>query len=570
MRILTILFIFVLSLYSKPIKDSIITDFAYSTDGRGFVSIQEIDDFIDDEFTLRFTLNLKVLKDEKYYLRMMVNSDYIKSSSYKYIIKNDYPVMELDKNMPNEIFVTFDYQSHVPLLQVHTFSQFEYEYIYTNEKIIFGLTYGIMFCALLYNLAFYYFNRQKSFLFYSSLQFFSIGLLSLIAMPVKLFYFIFQYMNIFDILVNLIIIFSILFSMEFLNTKKLIPKIHKALVFMLILTFVDIPVILFTEGTILYKYIPTFVPIGILLFSAFFIVKKGYKPAIFYITGWMVLFVSVFIVDMEYFDVHETYLLHFAFPLEALIFSFAIGYKVKLMDLEKQQSEQLLIHQSKLASMGEMVANIAHQWRQPLTHLSYVNMNLKAAYDSEKLTPAYFDKKSNEINEQIEFMSSTINDFRNFFKIDKKIEKFGVLDSFENTYSLLNASFKHSCINVNVHCEKELFVKSYKSEFSQVVFNILNNAKQALVERKVSEPCINVEIKEYRKKLLLTISDNALGIESKILDKVFEPYFTTKEEGMGIGLYMSKVIIEQHMKGRLSVKNISNGVSFEISLPLIK
>ena len=240
------------------------------------------------------------------------------------------------------------------------------------------------------------------------------------------------------------------------------------------------------------------------------------------------------------------------------------------MELEKQQSEQLLVHQSKFASMGEMVANIAHQWRQPLTHLSYVNMNLKAAYDTKKLTSDYFDKKTNEINQQIEFMSNTINDFRNFFKTDKRIEKFGILESFESTYRLLNATFKHCSIEVKVKCEEEIFVNSYKSEFSQVIFNILNNSKQAIEEKKINNPKIVINIAEQNKKVVLKISDNALGIPKNIINNIFDPYFTTKEDGMGIGLYMSKVIIETHMKGKLEVKNIPNGVLFEISLPLIE
>ena len=325
--------------------------------------------------------------------------------------------------------------------------------------------------------------------------------------------------------------------------------------------------IFFYEETILYNYIATFFPLGVMVGSAFFAVRAGNKPAVFYIIGWMVLFVCVFLVDTDIFDVNDNYMMHFAFPVEALVFSFALGYKMKLIEVEKQKNEQLLIHQSRLASMGEMVANIAHQWRQPLTHLSYAHMNLKTAYDQEKLSGQYFDKKTKEINEQIEFMSHTIDDFSNFFKTDKKMGKFGVLNTFEKTHRLLTASFKHNSIEVVVLCEKEFYVNSNENEFSQVLFNILNNAKQELIEKRIAEPIINVQIQEDKKNVILTICDNALGIDEKIIDKIFLPYFTTKDSGMGIGLYMSKVIIEQHMNGTLKVENIPNGVLFEICLP---
>ena len=484
-----------------------------------------------------------------------------------YILKDDLPIYELNSSSTTEIILNLDYGSSLLLLDFDIFTQMEYDYILQNEKLIFGLTYGIMFCALLYNLAFFYFNKDRSFIYYSLLQLSSITLLLIIRFPVKLFSFSFQYLNIFDFTVDLVIVFSLLFTMSFLNSKKLLPKIHILLYSILIFTYIDMILIVFYEETVLYNYVATFSPLAVVVGSAFFAVRAGNKPAVFYIIGWMIVFVSVFLVDTDILDVmNDLYLLHLAFPAEALVFSFALSYKIKLLELAKQKNEQLLIHQSRLASMGEMVANIAHQWRQPLTHLSYAHMNLKTAYEQQKLSDKYFDKKTKEINEQIEFMSHTIDDFSNFFKTDKKVKKFGVLSTFEKTHRLLTASFNHKSIEVEVQCEKELFINSYENEFSQVLFNILNNAKQELIEKQIHEPIIKVHIQERKKSILLKISDNAMGIDKKIIDKIFEPYFTTKDSGMGIGLYMSKVIIEEHMNGTLKVEDITNGDLFEISL----
>jgi len=571
MKIYLILLIFVINLYSNHanIRESLIKDVLISTQNGIYENIKNIGDFDKKIFKVKFLLNPRILKEEKYYLRLKVQEEYIKSSNIKYTLKDGLPIYEIRFDSPSELILDLDYKNDLPLLQVDLFTQIEYEYILKNEQLIFGLAYGIMFCALLYNLAFFYFNKDKSFLYYSFLQMSSITLLLIISSPIKLFYYFFQYFNIFDFTVNLVIVFSLLFSMSFLNTKKMHPKIHILLLSILILTCIDMILILFYEETILYDYVATFFPLGVMVGSAFFAVRAGNRPAIFYIIGWMILFVSVFLVDTDMFDVNDNYMMHFAFPLEALVFSFALGYKMKLLEVDKQKNEQLLIHQSRLASMGEMVGNIAHQWRQPLTHLSYAHMNLKTAYEQEKLSGEYFDKKTKEINNQIEFMSHTIDDFSNFFKTDKKEEKFGVLNTFEKTHRLLTASFKHSSIEVEVLCENELYVKSYENEFSQVLFNILNNAKQEFIEKNITDPKIQVEISSVNKYVILKISDNALGIDENIIDKIFEPYFTTKDSGMGIGLYMSKVIIEEHMNGSLKVENISNGVLFEISLPKV-
>ena len=542
MRYLLILVLFTLNMYSNSLKESIVGDVSISTDGTIFKPVQEFIDFDAKVFAVKLVLNTQLLEEENFYLKILIPKEYLTSSNLEYEMMDNFPVFKITKTTPKILLISVDYKNSNPIFQVKLYSEFDYKYLMRHEKLFYGIVYGIMFCALLYNLAFYFFNRQKSFLYYSSLQFFSIIMLVIISTTPIYIYLMYQYFNIFEFTVNFIILFSILFSTEFLNTKKVIPIMHKILLCVLVLTFIDSLIIVFNESTLLYKILPTFLPVGLLVLSAVLIVKKGNKPALFYLVGWLILFICVFIVDTEAIDLNEVYLLHFAFPTEALIFSFALGYKIKLMEKEKQKSEQISIHQSKLASMGDMIANIAHQWRQPLTHLSYANMNLKAAYEQDKLTPAYFDKKSDEINTQINFMSNTINDFSTFFKTDKKRELFNLYDSCTSTINLLDATLKHNNIKVAIQCEKQIFINSYKNEFSQVIFNILNNAKEEFISKNIQEPKINIEITESDKEIVLFLSDNALGIDKKILDKIFEPYFTTKESGMGIGLYMSRVI----------------------------
>jgi signal transduction histidine kinase len=235
-------------------------------------------------------------------------------------------------------------------------------------------------------------------------------------------------------------------------------------------------------------------------------------------------------------------------------------------ELEKQQNETILINKSKLASMGEMIGNIAHQWRQPLTHLSYIIMNLKAAYENDKLDKKYLEKKTDEANKQIEFMSHTIDDFRNFFKISKQKEEFSLIECINESINLLNESFKSLDIKLNFNYTENFRIRTYKGEFAQVIFNLLNNAKDEFIKQEIKDAKIIINIIKKEENILIEIIDNAGGISEKIIKKIFEPYFTTKEKGLGIGLYMSKVIIEKNIGGKLEVENTINGAKFIIYL----
>lgn len=241
---------------------------------------------------------------------------------------------------------------------------------------------------------------------------------------------------------------------------------------------------------------------------------------------------------------------------------FALFYR-KLIASQKQL--QNLTYQSKLASMGEMIANIAHQWRQPLTHLSYLLMNLKTAYVKDKLTAEYFEKKTNMANAQIKYLSDTIDDFRDFFKNTNAKESFSLTDSINEVLNLLKDSFNHHEIKIETTLDDSLYVKAYRGEFLQVIFNILNNAKDEFKKRRIKNPLINIKTYSTKRYIEVVISDNAGGIKEELLEKVFEPYFTTKDKGLGIGLYMSKIIIEKS-DGKLEVKNIKVGASFCIKL----
>ena len=233
------------------------------------------------------------------------------------------------------------------------------------------------------------------------------------------------------------------------------------------------------------------------------------------------------------------------------------------------EQEQILIQQSKLASMGEMIGNIAHQWRQPLAEISAIHMNMKVTYDFDKFNKEYLKAKIKEANHLTNYMSQTISDFQNFFKPQKEKEEFSIQKACSDANFILQSSLKYHGINLECELVEDSIVLGYKNEYSQVILNILSNAKDVLLERKVLDPTIKMQIKTGDNYAIVKIQDNGGGVEEEILEKIFEPYFSTKHktQGTGIGLYMTKNIIERNMNGFVNARNKDLGALFTVKVP---
>ena len=245
--------------------------------------------------------------------------------------------------------------------------------------------------------------------------------------------------------------------------------------------------------------------------------------------------------------------------------------KVEIEVSKQREKENLLIQQSKLAALGEMIGNIAHQWRQPISAVSAIMMNIKWTAISQGVDKKFIDERMIEANEQLKYMSQTIDDFRNFFKPNREKEIFELKENVKKAYKIMHATLENYNINLQVFCKSEIKVYGYANEFSQVVLNLVSNAKDVLIQRKIEKPKIEIHLYHDEKNAYCEIKDNGGGIDSSIIDRIFEPYFTTKESnGTGIGLYISKEIIEKHMQGSLMVKNIEKGVCFVITIPFDK
>ena len=234
---------------------------------------------------------------------------------------------------------------------------------------------------------------------------------------------------------------------------------------------------------------------------------------------------------------------------------------------ELRKKDQMLILQDRLSVMGEMVYNIAHQWNQPLNTLSMVVQQVSFYYETGTLTSELLKENTQQAMMQIMYMSRTIHDFIDLFKVDKEAVKFSVNSVITRTLFLVEKTFNEQMIRIAFQPEGDSMATGFPNEYSQVLLNILLNARDALIENKVENALVSIHSFVEGDKSVVTITDNAGGIAEEIIDKLFDAYFSTKgDKGTGIGLYMSKTIIEKSMGGRLTVRNTVGGAEFRISL----
>jgi len=233
-----------------------------------------------------------------------------------------------------------------------------------------------------------------------------------------------------------------------------------------------------------------------------------------------------------------------------------------------REQEQMLIQQNRLAAMGEMISNIAHQWRQPLNALGLAIQGLPLACERGTFSKELLDDRVALAMRLIDHMSRTIDDFRNFFRPDKQKELFQVSRVINTALSLIEGNFRSRRIRVEVDIGADPVITGFPNEFSQVILNILCNSRDAFVVHSSEDPVITIAVKEEAGRAVVIIRDNAGGIPREILGKIFEPYFTTKgpAQGTGIGLFMAKNIIETNMGGRLTAGNVDDGAEFRIEV----
>jgi len=232
------------------------------------------------------------------------------------------------------------------------------------------------------------------------------------------------------------------------------------------------------------------------------------------------------------------------------------------------EKEKMLEQQSKMAAMGEMMDAVAHQWKQPLNALMMLSDLLKSDFADGRVDQAYIDDMTRTVEQQIEHMVNTLSEFRTFFRPDKLPEPFGLRRCIQSVLLLVKDEFVKHGITIHTQSDKEIIVNGIENEFKHLILNIINNAKDAFIERARRHRDIYIRFEHDRNRILIEIEDNAGGIPEEVIADIFKPNFTTKGEGKGtgIGLYMSAQIA-QKLSGTLSVRNTDRGALFLLSIP---
>ncbi len=295
------------------------------------------------------------------------------------------------------------------------------------------------------------------------------------------------------------------------------------------------------------------------------VVMTQTKEAVLYRNSANALYVAV--------PIFIVIVLLFGIAINALIVRKVRKLNLHMREIIKEQigeirhKDIMIERQSRLAIMGEMISMIAHQWRQPLSIISTITANIQLKMDLKKLDEAMIKDYYQTINQQTAYLSQTITDFRDFFKPDKQTEGIDICEEIHNALRLIGKSLESHDIHLTIHCEKGILINTYKGELQQVLINILNNAKDAIVEQRKSGKII-ITLKEHPNHIELTICDNGGGVPQEIIEHIMEPYYSTKgSNGTGLGLYMSATILEKHMQGSLHCFNHDEGACFRITLP---
>lgn len=428
-----------------------------------------------------------------------------------------------------------------------------------NQIIFYGITFGILIMTIAYTLIRYIYSKEIFYISYCFMQIFSLVYIVAYSKLYQISYWVQEFSLV------LASVFAVIFAVNYYEGRFL-PKVSNYKELILNTFLLNVVILTAFYHYILFEYLPYTIIYAILFVSIIFNLKQGFKPTLIYVIGWSVFCIVLFIFDFKnryiglgYFD-----LVLVVFALEAMLFTISIAYKYNDLKKQNKEFEKMILQQSKFVKSGEMIANITHQFRQPLNNISYILINLKKRFESEKLDKIFFDKKVNQANEQVSFLSKTIDDFKEFYLQEKEKDDFLVKDSIQNALTILNPDLQKDNINLNLKFEtfEDIKIFGVKNELSQVILSLVSNSIDALKNRH--NPKISINVVSSSAEVIIEILDNAGGIKVKNLKKIFEPYFSTKEEGTGIGLYLSKIIIEESFGGKLQVQNIKDGAKFSI------
>ncbi len=520
------------------------------------------------------------------------------------------PFSERELNDRNYIFQINPQESQVLYIRVKTDSSMQVPmnimsseklfYESRNSWVISGIYYGIFLLIFFYNAISFAYTRTKKYFYYLVfISSFIIYQLSLDGLGMQYFWSNWAWMvkHGSGTIMAMMIFFIVQFSRDFLHTSKHTPRIDILLVFIAILMLILMSIAVFKpygDVILIIAGVSILLPL-FLIYSATIAYKRKFYPARFYLIGWGAFLLGSVLFAMNKFAWIEGYAFlaysqQLGSALEMVFLSWALAdlqkqseneYIEKLNGLNSllqekvdenllllRKNDNVLIEQSRFAAMGEMIEQIAHQWRQPLNTLALLNQNFYFKIQLGTVQKDDAVQTHDKINEQLQYMSQTIDDFRNFSNPKKEKEHFCIEEVIQSTLNLSDGSLKEAKIKTHLFSDKNHYVLGISQELIQVIMNLIKNTQDAVIEKKIERPILKFLIKEDENNVLIRIQDNAGGIDEDKIDKIFDVYFSTKGKGgSGLGLYMSKEIIQKSMQGNIQVENVKDGALFVISLP---
>lgn len=498
------------------------------------------------------------------------------------------------------LFLRVKTQSSMQLPLSIISSEYLFSEIEQNDFFV-GIYYGIFIIILLYNIVLFIYTHDLNYLRYLLfLVSFILWQLSFDGLGIKYIWgdnrWMIEYGS--SVFIVLSSFFALYFSRHFLNTYRYTPIMDKVIIIMMGVTLVMSAVsAVLPYGTVIpiNAALASIMPL-ILLFAGLGVMRHEYRAARFYVAGWSSFLIATIIFAFNKFDLIPTFygvnhVQQIGSAIEMIFLSLALAHRVYLLQREyieklnhlndvlsdkvtvalseARLKDRLFVQQSRLAAMGEMIEQIAHQWRQPLHTLALINQDM---YVKQKLgisDEAYFDHSHERIDEHLQYLSKTIDDFRNFYKTDKSksLEDVGIL--VMDALNLSDVFLKYAKIKTELNVTTNRKVHIAKNEMVQVLLNLFKNAHDAILEQKITHGKIIVSVEDHKNGLQVSVEDNAGGISDGMMEKIFDIYFTTKdpEHGTGLGLHMSKYIIEESFGGKIWVENTRRGARFVILLP---
>ena len=469
-----------------------------------------------------------------------------------------------------------------------------------QNNLFVGIYYGIFFIVLLYNIVLFVYTRDRNYLRYILfIVSFILWQLSFDGLGIKYIWgdtrWLIDHGS--SALIAFTAFCALYFSRHFLNTPLYSPKTDKVIVFVMVIS------LLMSAASLIFPYgdvipinaaLASLIPI-ILLIAGLAVMRHEYRAARFYVAGWSSFLIATIIFAFNKFDLIPTFYgvnhaQQIGSAIEMIFLSLALADRVYLLQREyigklnrlndmlrekveialneARLKDRLFVQQSRLAAMGEMIEQIAHQWRQPLHTLALINQDMYVKHKLGVCDDLCFEKSHASVDEHLQYLSKTIDDFRNFYKTDKSKSLEDIGDLALDALRLSDVFLKYAKIKTDLNISSSHKVNIAKNEMVQVLMNLIKNAHDAIVEQRITDGKISINVEDDGSGVKVSVEDNAGGIPPNVMEKIFDIYFTTKdpEYGTGLGLHMSKYIIEESFGGKITVENIPGGVRFIIFL----